>query len=261
MSEDNGHFYLADGTPVHQVMGKNGKMRNFSMRWDRHLNALPSVTTYQSCLRSSYLENWLKRKVAEACYSNPALATEDVRQYTDRVLKEADKERDEAATEGTSIHNALEDFFHGRPYDPCIQVYVDAANNKMAEHGLVRTGSEIRVINLQEGYAGTTDAPGHNGKGVGIIDFKGCKTKDGKLRYENDKYAMQVAAYWAGHYKHIPEPGSHAWGCNLMISRNEPGVAHALLYDTDTLIKAYEAFLNVCAIWRHLNDYDPRRSA
>jgi hypothetical protein len=46
-----------------------------------------------------------------------------------------------------------------------------------------------------------------------------------------------------------------------MISRTEPGIVHVIKHGAATIRKEYEAFLHVCAIWRHLNDYDPRRSA
>jgi hypothetical protein len=260
MSEESGHWYLKDGTPCHRVIGKNGKERSFSLQWDRHLEALPSVTTIKEVLASQPLIRYKQTRAVWACFNNPPFGSEELQPYTNRMLSIADSERKEAADEGTDIHAALENRFSGRAYDLTAQPHIQAVEEVLAENRISISRCEIRVVSLKEGYAGTTDAEAVDAGGLGILDFKGCKIrKDKDEPYFPFDHPMQVAAYWVGHYGYVPEPDSGAWGANIYLLRAQPGRKWFKRYNATDIRENYEIFLHTCAIWRFLKKYDPRQ--
>ena len=47
-------------------------------------------------------------------------------------------------------------------------------------------------------------------------------------------------------------------GMNIYVSTTEPGRVDVISYDREKLMSEFSFFQHANAIWRHLNDYDPR---
>jgi RecB family exonuclease len=91
---------------------------------------------------------------------------------------------------------------------------------------------------------------------LGILDFKTKKTKEGEKVEAYDEHVLQLAAYAATHYG--AEYLQHVVAANLFISSTEPGRLEVVKHDKARLVEAYEAFTQMCAIWRFRKGYDPR---
>jgi hypothetical protein len=62
---------------------------------------------------------------------------------------------------------------------------------------------------------------------------------------------MQIAAY--------ATIAGATRGVNLYISTTEPGRIGEAWYDEETIVREYEAFKHVCALWQHINNYKPKQ--
>src|SRR5579872_2300957 len=66
-----GHWYTADGKPMHTIIGKNGKERATTLRDARKLNLFPSVTTILAVQDKPMLTQWLLNELLYATMLEP----------------------------------------------------------------------------------------------------------------------------------------------------------------------------------------------
>lgn len=245
----SGHWYDRNGEAKHTIVGKNGKIRSTTLRDARSEGWYPSVTTIMKVLASPELDKWKQQQVLLASMTLPRQVDESDDSYMSRVMEDAFKQVDDAADLGTQIHAALEAHFQGLQYAPEMELYV-APVKKWAEHNRIKfLQHELRLVNHEVGYAGTTDALIEKDGVLHILDYKSRKTK---ADYEVKPWAkepMQISAY-------ASIVGAKR-GCNLYISTTEPGRIGEAWYDEATLEKEYKAFQHVAAYWQHSNNYVP----
>jgi len=246
------HWYKADGTPQHTITGKNGKERSPTVKEAMALNLYPSVTSKLSIISNWNLQQWQQREVARYAYFNQPRKLETDEAYIGRVMEGAFEQVGEAADLGTDIHEALELHFTGQIYDPQHEVYVNAVQEWVKKEGVTFTDHELRLVDPQEGYAGTTDAAFNCPKGYGILDFKSRKTKKGQKVTAHDSHPLQIAAYHHAKYNEILDD---AIGCNLYISTTEPGRVEAVWYNSEELKDAWFAFRMASRVWEHMKGY------
>lgn len=255
------HWYNADGTACFEVptASKTG-VRNVTIKDARKLGLFPSVTTILNILSKPQLDRWKLEQVALAC-AKETWKGKAIDEYVNERIEAAFQQVTEAADLGTDIHKALELHFQGKPYDQNITVYVEAVQKWVTENKINFTAHELRLVNKRDGYAGTTDAAFTCTKGFGILDFKTRKTEAGKPVKAYDDQVVQISAYHVAHYRSYVDfsiPGASALGVNLFISTTEPGRVEAVWYSEEELVKAREAFMHTCELWRYLKGYDPR---
>jgi hypothetical protein len=245
------HWYDLTGKSCHRTIGKNGKERASTIRDAKENNWLPSVTSVLGILAKPQLEDWKFRQITAAAWNLNAFAADanNVNLWHEKVMDAAFQKVDDAADLGTSIHQAIEDHFQGRPigndmlpYITCVDQWVKTEGVRFCEH-------EIRLVSQKHGYAGTTDAVVESKHGLAIIDFKSRKSKPEYPMTPWDGQAMQIAAY-------AKAKGAKV-GANVFISTTEPGRIEATWYDESTIEAEWMAFLNVLALWKHLKRYDP----
>jgi len=254
--EKVGHWYRADASACFEVPKfKGGGMRSVTIKDARALHLYPSVTTILSCLERPALLDWKLKQVAMAALTIPHLPGEDSDTFIARIIKDAFKQVEDAADLGTRIHKALELHFASQPYESDLAVFVQAVDKWMASEGVTIQERELRLVNEEAGYAGTTDLTFANYKGFGVGDYKTRKTNPKYPCTPYDGQIMQTAAYHVAKYGRIEDA---ACDFNLFISTTEPGRIEACWYGAPTLRDEYGAFLHVCALWRHLKQYDPR---
>ena len=251
------HWYDRYGKAVFEVPKAKGEgMRATTIADARKLNLYPSVTTVLSVLAKPSLDDWKLTQVAERAYSNPPQDNEDAATYSRRIINGAFEQVGEAADLGTRIHAAIEAHFKGEPVEDEMQVYVRPVIGALERTGIKLVAHELRLVNHDEGYAGTTDAVMVLNGQQGILDFKSRKTKSGQLCEPWETEPMQIAAYTkakfgADHYMTV--------GANVYISTTEPGRVEIVSYDDGQLHKAWYAFQAANSLWQYLRKYRPSK--
>ena len=260
---DSSHWYSLDGKPVHTQPTKDGEgQRATTLRDARKLALLPSVTSIIGILDKPQLTRWKMREVAKAAIAIPGPQGEEpVERFADRAIEAAMSQVGEAADLGSRIHNAIENLMRGSAEEPSaeMQPYVKPVLDWMRQVGVKVTHSEIVLVNAVHGFAGRVDALFTGGDSfgkMGILDFKTKKTKPDEKVEAYDEHVLQLAAYAATHYgaEHL----QHVVAANLFISSTEPGRLEVVKHDKAKLVAAYEAFCQMCAVWRFRKGYDPR---
>ena len=251
------HWYDRDGKAVFEVpKAKGDGMRATTIADARKLNLYPSVTTVLSVLAKPSLDDWKLTQVAERAYSNPPQDGEDTATSSRRIINGAFEQVSDAADLGTRIHAGIEAHFKGQPVEDEMQVYVRPVVGALERTGIKLLQHELRLVNHDEGYAGTTDAVMVLGGQQGILDFKSRKTKPGQLCEPWETEPMQIAAYTKAkfgpdHYMTV--------GANVYISTTEPGRVEIVTYDDGQLHKAWYAFQAANSLWQYLKKYRPSK--
>ena len=223
---------------------------------------LPSVTSIIGILDKPQLTRWKMREVAKAAIAIPGpQGDEPVERFADRAIEAAMSQVGEAADLGSRIHAAIENLMRGGAEEPSeeLQPYVKPVLDWMRQVGVKVTHSEIVLVNAVHGFAGRVDALFTWGDAfgkMGILDFKTKKTKPDEKVEAYDEHTLQLAAYAATHYgaEHL----QHVVAANLFISSTEPGRLEVVKHDKEKLVAAYQAFCQMCAVWRFRKGYDPR---
>jgi hypothetical protein len=263
------HFYDEKGESKHEVIGKTtGKPRPSTIKDAKANGWYPSVTTILDILAKKSLEQWKESQIALAARRLLAEGTKvhfntEDRSFVGIVREEAFKQVDDAADLGTGIHEALEKGLQGKPYQLKYQIYVSAVEALLDSLGVKIRQHELRLVNKDFGFAGTTDASFMIGDGdvLGIVDFKTCKTKEGVPVEPRDSWPAQIAAYLVTHEKEIPTSGSPYRGLNIAISTTEIGRVEAIWYTAEQLEKEWKIFYHLTEIYRLKTGHDPRFKA
>lgn len=243
------HWYNDKGEACHTIVGKNGKQRSTTLRDARKEGWYPSVTTIMKVLAAPELDRWKQQQVLLASMTLPRNEGESDDSYVSRVMEDAFKQVDDAADLGTQIHAALENHFQGKEYAPEMEAYIEPVK-KWAEHNRINfINHELRLVNQEIGYAGTTDALIEKDGVLHILDYKSRKTKPDLEVKPWSKEPMQISAY-------ANIVGAKR-GCNLYISTTEPGRIAEAWYDESILDAEFEAFKHVCKYWQYANSYVP----
>ena len=250
--KDTGHYYDIKGKAVFEVPNKSkGGMRPTTLRDAKNLGLLPSVTTIFKCLASPELDRWKQQQVLMASLTLPRNPDENDEDYCSRIMTDAFKQVEQAADLGTQIHRAVELHFQGEEYDSAMDQYISPIK-KWAEHNRIKfLKHELRLVNPEVGYAGTTDALIEKDGVLYVFDLKSRKTKPEYDIEPWSKEPMQIAAY--------AKVAGAKRGVNLYISTTEPGRIGEAWYDEKVLDSNYEAFTHVCKYWQFANKYTPKK--
>ena len=259
------HWYDRDGKAVFEVpKAKGGGMRATTIADARKLGLYPSVTTVLSVLAKPQLVDWQLGQVAGKAYSNPPQDGESQEDYARRIISASQEQVGEAANLGTKIHAAIEAHFKGEPVTEEMQVYVRPTVVALENAGIKLLEHELRLVNTELGYAGTTDAVMVDAAGIeGILDFKSRKTKPGQKCEPWETEPMQIAAYssakfgeetdWSTVESTLIQPH----GANVYISTTEPGRVEIVRYNYKDINAAWTAFCAALELWQHLKGYKP----
>jgi hypothetical protein len=260
------HFYDENGESRHEVIGKTtGKPRPSTIKDAKNNGWYPSVTTILDILAKKSLEDWKCNQVALAARRLLAdgkkvhFNTEE-KSYLGIVKEEAFKQVDDAADLGTKVHEALEKGLQGKDYDKTYDIYVQPTKALLQTLGINILRHELRLVNKEFGYAGTTDAAFMIGDGdvLGILDFKTCKTKKDVSIEPIDSWPAQIAAYYVTYWEQIPTKSTPAKGLNIAISTTEPGRVEAIWYSGEQLETEWKMFYHLNEIYKLKTGHDPR---
>lgn len=251
------HWYTRDGRPAHrQPLASGDGERATTIADARRLHLLPSVTSILGIMAKPQLDEWKQTQVAMAALRNPKQEAESEDYWCKRVKAAAFESVEEAAELGSRIHAALDAMFDGVPIDPELFPYVGPVADWIDRTRIKVTTREQILVNLQDGFAGTSDAffTWGNEEGTGILDYKTRKTIPGKPVTAYDGQAMQLAAYAASRYGEAALPSVLA--ANVYISTTEPGRIEVIKHAD--LFQHWCAFRCAAHLWRYTKGYDPR---
>jgi hypothetical protein len=250
--ESAGHWYDINGEARHTILSAKGEPRSTTLRDAKKFGWFPSVTTVMKVLAAPELDRWKQQQVLMASLTLSRFPNESDDDYCSRIVEDAFKQVEDAADLGTNIHKALENHFQGLTYAPDMEAYVAPVKKWVSENGIKFLKHELRLVNPEVGYAGTTDALIEKDGVLHVLDYKSRKTKPEYKITPWNKEPMQIAAY-------ATIAGAKR-GVNLYISTTEPGRIGEAWYDEDTINKEYEAFKSVCKLWQHINKYTPNNN-
>jgi len=250
------HWYDRDGKAVFEVpKAKGGGMRATTIADARKLGLYPSVTTVLSVLAKPQLVDWQLGQVAGKAYGNPPQDGESQEDYARRIISASQEQVGEAADLGTQIHAALEAHFKGEPVPDGYDAYVYPVSCLIEKEGIKFREHELRLVNTNDGYAGTTDAVFTDSIGFnGILDFKSRKTKLGQPCTPWETEPMQIAAYCVAKFGSIKY---NTTGANVYISTTEPGRVEIVTYSATQLEESWSAFQAALKLWQYLKGYKP----
>jgi hypothetical protein len=252
------HAYTHTGEARHTQPTKPGAKnptRPTTIKDCKEQGLLPSVTEYLRVLSAPGLERYKMMEVAGFCFDRPPIGDENREEYIAFALERAGDDAGKAADLGTRIHEALENYYLGKPIESDMLDYVAATTEVVSSLGVKVGGAETVLTNPEYGYAGTTDLMIRH-DGLGILDFKSKRTKPGQPCTPTETHPLQIAAYHMACYGEINDTD---WGCNVYISTTEPGRVEVVKWDAQTLRTSWEAFQHCLALYRWRTGYDARK--
>jgi len=246
------HWYNKAGEAVFEVPKVKGGMRKTTIADARKMGLYPSVTTVLGILDKPQLGDWKLEQMALAAFNSPANGSEPFEVYHQHLLTKAFEQVSDAADLGTAIHAALESHFKGQPIEAGMDTYVEPVARLIEREGISFNEHELRLVNAQVGYAGTTDAVITKEDKMGILDFKSRKTKPGQPCTPWETEPLQIAAYGVAKFGHVPEIGA-----NVYISTTEKGRVEICWHSYEDLAEAWKTFQSCVQIWQYLKSYRP----
>ncbi len=244
-----GHWYKPDGSPLYTIIGANGKERDTTLRDARKLNLSPSVTTVMSMAAKPGLDQYLQTQLLDAVAS---IGVHDSDFWRQSVIQKSKEHSQNAASKGTVIHDALEQYFlgnyeHGFPANLeaiCLPVvtFLDKT------FGNIKWSPE-RSFSHNLGFGGKVDMSFDDGAFPAVLDFKTKDTNDIKKMVAYDEHGMQTAAYAVG----LDIPTARRY--NLFISTQVPGLLS--LTESIDFERDWGMFESLLKFWQLKNRYKP----
>ena len=249
-----------DGTPVHKLPTADGRgERATTIRDAKRLGLYPSVTSILGILAKPGLEKWKLDQVALACLRTPKQAEESEDYWCNRVRNAAFEQVEQAADLGHHDPRRARSWpWTANPTPMTCGPYVEPVMAWKQRSGIEIIEREIKLVNQAHGFAGTADVLFRYGQnGIGILDYKTRKTKPGEDVEAYDNQAMQLAAYAATYWGE--ENLDRVLAANVFISTTEPGRVEVVKHPD--LVRDWQAFRMVAALWRYQKGYDPRQAS
>lgn len=246
------HWYSREGAPAYEVPTADGKrMRSTTIADARKLGLCPSVTTVLAVLAKPQLEVWKVKQGILAALTLGRIDGESDDAYLSRVMADSQQQVKDAADEGSRIHNAIEDHFHGRRVPASYEPHVEAVLAKLHElYPGVNDWVAERSFASPDGYGGKVDLHSPSTGLTGDHKGKDGDFSDGKkLAYDQH---WQLAPYMRGLGFDFGE------GFNLFVSRTHPGKVAPHVWSAADMAKGWAVFAAALELWKCVRGYDPR---
>ena len=249
------HWYTQQGEPCHFVEGKNGMMRDATLRDARKLGLVPGFSGATSILAKPGLDNWFKDQLLEAAWTSglmEALGGNEEQRWKSEVKKLAAERSTKARDRGSDIHDAIEEYIKVglHPDFPVeFEPYITGVQSALKD----TLGLDIRSLEAETtfacplGYGGMIDGL-HRSDGL-VLDWK-TKDKefDDKTKLAYDDHGMQLAAYRYG-------VGMYDATCaNVFISPSAKIRIH--IWEEDELEHLWKKFKLCLELWQVDRKYD-----
>ena len=248
-SSESGHWYSKDGDPRYTIVGKNGKLRNTTLRDAREHDLVPSVTTILGVAAKPALTNWLQEQVLLAALTLPRVPEESESEYIKRIMEDSKTQGRDAADRGTDIHAAIQSFYEGKK-ESKFPHHVDSCTKAVGLHFGDQQWICERSFAHELGFGGKCDMHAVDGSGNGIVmDIKTKDFDDITKVKPYDEHMMQLAAYRVG----LGYP--KATCANVFVSRNNPDLAVVYEWSEDDIQRGWLMFCALLNFWQLKNNH------
>lgn len=242
-ASDAGHWYDREGKPCYTIVGKNGNLRNTTLRDAKKELYVPSVTEVMKVLAKPGLERWKLEQVKLAALTLPQIASESLDDFSKRIDQDASAQMIEARDLGTEIHGCIERYFLAQPVGGHYLIIEKLSTALEKEFG----GQEWRAENSftsRLGFGGKIDLYSDNW----IIDYKtkDFTEADMKKKFSYDEHLLQLSAYKTG--LNLPDAGI----ANVFISRTVPGLIKVEKHKKDFSNR----FIALLLYWQAAKNYN-----
>ena len=241
---DSGHWYSRNGEPTYTILGKNGKIRNTTLRDAREFNLVPSVTTILHVAAKPALTKWLQTQVLLAALTLPKIDDESEDAYIERILEDSKAQGRAAADAGTDIHASIQGFYEGQGYGRH-EPHVIACKEALAGFYGPQEWVAERSFAHELGYGGKVDL---HAKNI-VVDVKTKDFTDPAKVDAYDEHLMQLAAYRVG----LGMPDARC--ANIFVSRSVPGLVTMRHWTQEELQKGFLMFTKLLEFWQLRSDY------
>jgi hypothetical protein len=241
---DSGHWYSRNGEPTYTILGKNGKIRNTTLRDAREFNLVPSVTTILHVAAKPALTKWLQTQVLLAALTLPKIGNESEDDYIERILEDSKAQGRAAADAGTDIHASIQAFYEGQGYGRH-EPHVIACKEALAGFYGPQEWVAERSFAHELGYGGKVDL---HAKNI-VVDVKTKDFTDPAKVDAYDEHLMQLAAYRVG----LGMPDARC--ANIFVSRSVPGLVTMRHWTQEELQKGFLMFTKLLEFWQLRSDY------
>lgn len=242
-----GHWYRKDGTPCHFIDGRDTTLRDA-----RKLGLVPSVTEVLQLISRPGLERWKREQAVLSALTLPRLPDEASGALLARIDQDASRQAQEAADEGTAIHDAIEASFAAKPYPERYRPHVGAVYRMLEDNypDVTDWVAEARFAH-PSGFGGKVDIHSPSARIVG--DYKGkdlAPDDDRQLAYDQH---WQLGGYAIG----LGWAESGIRGFNIFVSRSHPGHARFHEWTSAKMLQGMNVFRDTLSLWRSMKDYRP----
>lgn len=244
------HWYTREGDPFYEVEKRGGGLRAVTIADARKIGAVPSVTTILSVIDKPALTNWKVDQGILAALTLPRIDGEAEADWLRRVKLDSQQQAKDAASEGTRIHDALEQFYKGKAIPPQYLPHCNAVADHLADLFPNVSDWVAEKSFSAHGFGGKVDL--HSPSTGIVVDFKG---KDGdftdgkKLAYDQH---WQLAPYQYGLRLAL------APCANIFVSRTHPGKVASHIWSEDDVAGGLRVFLAAFSLWKAMRGYDPQ---
>jgi hypothetical protein len=263
--DSGSHWYLPNGTAMHEVARANGKgTRPTTLRDARKLGLYPSVTNVLSVLARPGLDAWRQEQEILAVLTFPRRHGERLEEFARRVAADMGRRERDAADLGSAIHRAIELYARSGalPSHPDVARLFEPAREWFdAEVGDVHA-VEAAVIHTGWGFAGRVDliATLRSTGRPTIIDFKTQKTRKNKAGgftpIFHDVWPLQLEAYRQALASREPHY-SGAETASVVIGSTETVPVLTHIWDPMEAPSRFRAFLAARRLWVFTRGYCP----
>jgi hypothetical protein len=243
-TSQTGHWYSRNGEPTYTILGKNGKIRNTTLRDAREFNLVPSVTTILHVAAKPALTKWLQTQVLLAALTLPKIDGESEDDYIERILEDSKAQGRAAADAGTDIHASIQGFYEGQGHGRH-EPHVIACKEALAGFYGPQEWVAERSFAHELGYGGKVDL---HAKNI-VVDVKTKDFTDPAKVDAYDEHLMQLAAYRVG----LGMPDARC--ANIFVSRSVPGLVTMRHWTQEELQKGFLMFTKLLEFWQLRSDY------
>lgn len=257
-TEKSSHWYYPDATPCYEVPSADGKKKvKTTVTHARKLGLVPSVTTILALLAKPELDAWKQEQAILASLTLPRLENESDDDFAKRVVVDAQSVSKNAMDLGTRIHASLETYLNSESQtDQDVWEYAQPVVAWLENNvDMTTVKSELRLVNTELGFAGTTDllCTLKDGRRA-LIDFKTQGTKE-KYKHKitfYDEWCWQLSAYAMA----IPQTVDVL--INVGISTGKAGTIDIKEWTTDDRTKGSHIFMKALELFKLIKELDKR---
>lgn len=242
------HWYKADGTPAYDA----------TLREARKENLLPSVTSVIKEKSKPNLEAWKQNQILYAALTLPRLPDERLDDFVKRVIADSRDQAAKAAEWGERVHALIEKYLVTKMYagsiDPEMDKYMIQVISWIDTNIKKVIAVEKCAASVAYGYGCRLDMVVELAsifEDAVLIDVKTTKTKPGEKIEKYPEWSWQLAANAMA----VPEYNIKRY-CNLVVSSTEPGRIELVEWSDDDIMRGWEVFRHLLAVFRLSRKFD-----